>query len=110
MSKSSILIVPSLWEEPFGMTALEGLANKMVVISSEVGGLTEIVKERGIVIKDIDTNKLENKLENLLNFPEEIKKYQMRAWSNYSYDQKEISIFQDEIRDKIFKKFNNSIE
>ena len=109
MAKGSILVVPSIWDEPFGMTAIEGLANKMTVIASEVGGLTEIVKEKGILIKDIDSNKLRDKLEYLLNNPLEIKKYQNSAWDNYSFNQKEISVLQDNIRDKIITKFNNSL-
>ncbi len=105
MSKGSILVIPSIWEEPFGMIAIEGLSNKMTVISSAVGGLTEIVKQKGILIKDINPKKLEDKLEYLLRNPEEIKKYQNLAWYNYSFNQKEISILQDNIREKIFKKF-----
>ena len=43
MSKSSILVVPSVWQEPFGMTAIEGLSNKMALVGSDVGGLSEII-------------------------------------------------------------------
>tara|TARA_Y100000766_G_C18839297_1_gene572164 strand:- start:7 stop:1119 length:1113 start_codon:yes stop_codon:yes gene_type:complete len=110
MSKGSILVVPSIWEEPFGMTAIEGLSNKMSVISSDVGGLTEIVKDKGILIKDIDSTKLANKIEYLIQSPAQIKKYQNLAWNNYSFDQKEISILQDKMREKIFKFFFNSPE
>ena len=110
MSKGSILVVPSIWEEPFGMTAIEGLSNKMTVISSDVGGLTEIIKDKGILIKNIDSFKLENKLEYLMQSPAQIKKYQNLAWNNYSFDQKEISILQDKMREKIFKFFFNSPE
>ena len=110
MSKGSILVVPSIWEEPFGMTAIEGLSNKMSVISSEVGGLTEIVKGKGILIKDIDSTKLADKIEYLIQSPAQIKKYQNLAWNNYSFDQKEISILQDKIREKIFNFFFKSPE
>ena len=110
MSKGSILVVPSVWEEPFGMTAIEGLSNRMAVISSKVGGLTEIIQEKGILIKDIDSKKLENKLEYLLKNPAEIKKYQNLSWDNYSFNQKDVSILQDKIREKILEKFFNSDE
>ncbi|SEM43952.1 Glycosyltransferase involved in cell wall bisynthesis [bacterium A37T11] len=39
-----LLVVPSLWQEPLGMVAIEGLANHLPVIASRMGGLTEIVK------------------------------------------------------------------
>ncbi|GGH05132.1 glycosyl transferase family 1 [Parapedobacter pyrenivorans] len=38
-----LLVVPSLWEEPLGMVAVEGLANNLPVIASNRGGLRETV-------------------------------------------------------------------
>jgi len=38
-----VLVVPSLWEEPLGMVAVEGLANNLPVIASNRGGLRETV-------------------------------------------------------------------
>ena len=110
MSKSSILVVPSVWQEPFGMTAIEGLSNKMALVGSDVGGLSEIIKNKGILISDIDSRKLTLKLGNLLNSSAQIKKYQNLAWDNYSFDQKKISFLQDKMRREIFTKFNNSSE
>ena len=110
MSKSNILVVPSIWQEPFGMTAIEGLSNKMVVVGSDVGGLSEIIKGKGILIKDIDSNKLKIKLHDLLKSSQEVRKYQNLAWDDYSFDQKKISTLQDNMRINIFKKFNNSSE
>src|SRR5690606_11414305 len=39
-----VLVVPSLWEEPLGMVAIEGLANHLPVIASDMGGLRETVR------------------------------------------------------------------
>ncbi|MEC3881230.1 glycosyltransferase family 4 protein [Parapedobacter sp. 10938] len=38
-----VLVVPSLWEEPLGMVAVEGLANHLPVVVSNRGGLRETV-------------------------------------------------------------------
>ncbi|MGK6353111.1 glycosyltransferase family 4 protein [Parapedobacter sp. DT-150] len=38
-----VLVVPSRWEEPLGMVAVEGLANNLPVIASNRGGLRESV-------------------------------------------------------------------
>ena len=38
-----ILVVPSLWEEPLGMVAIEALANHVPVIANKSGGLKESV-------------------------------------------------------------------
>lgn len=42
IQKCDVFIVPSLWE-PFGLTALEGLAMKKVVVTTGVGGLKEFL-------------------------------------------------------------------
>lgn len=40
-----VAIVPSLWNEPFGMVAVEACAHSRPVIASRMGGLTEIIKD-----------------------------------------------------------------
>ena len=40
-----VLVVPSLWEEPLGMVAIEGLANNLPVIASNRGGLRETITD-----------------------------------------------------------------
>jgi len=40
-----VLVVPSIWEEPLGMVAVEGLANNLPVIASNRGGLRETVAD-----------------------------------------------------------------
>ena len=77
----------------------------MAIISSEVGGLKEIVDGKGILIRDISEKKLQKELENLINNPEKIIKYQNLSWKNYLFDQKKISVLQDSIRESILDKF-----
>ena len=45
------MIVPSLWNEPFGIVALEGLATTEFVISSNKGGLPEVMKNCGQLVE-----------------------------------------------------------
>ena len=40
-----ILVVPSLWHEPFGRVAIEALAHGVPIVSSRRGGLIDIVDE-----------------------------------------------------------------
>ncbi|MEH6307401.1 glycosyltransferase family 4 protein [Olivibacter sp. CPCC 100613] len=40
-----VLVVPSLWQEPLGMVAIEALAYHVPVIANAVGGLQETVKD-----------------------------------------------------------------
>ncbi|MGV3660327.1 MAG: glycosyltransferase family 4 protein [Prosthecobacter sp.] len=43
MNRHRILVVPSLWAEPFGIVALEGIACGCWVIGSEQGGLKDAI-------------------------------------------------------------------
>ena len=45
LANIDVLIVPSLWEEPLGMVAIEALANHVPVIANKRGGLQETVKD-----------------------------------------------------------------
>jgi len=40
-------VVPSLWDEPFGLVAVEGMARSLPVVVTRSGGLQEIV-EHGV--------------------------------------------------------------
>ena len=57
LDKTSISVVPSKWEEPFGRTALEASSRGCVTIISNRGGLPETTKE-AIKLKDLDENNL----------------------------------------------------
>jgi glycosyltransferase involved in cell wall biosynthesis len=41
-----VAIVPSLWNEPFGMVAVEACAHGVPVIASRMGGLPEIIQDQ----------------------------------------------------------------
>jgi glycosyltransferase involved in cell wall biosynthesis len=41
--EAAVVVVPSTWQEPFGRTAIEGLAHGRPVLATSVGGLAEIV-------------------------------------------------------------------
>jgi glycosyltransferase involved in cell wall biosynthesis len=40
-----VLVVPSLWEEPFGLVAVEGMARKLPVVATRSGALPDIVDD-----------------------------------------------------------------
>ena len=48
LNSHRILVVPSLWNEPFGIVALEGIACGCVVVGSEGGGLKEAIGRCGL--------------------------------------------------------------
>ena len=57
LDKTSISVVPSKWEEPFGRTALEASSRGCLTIISNRGGLPETTKE-AIKLKGLDENNL----------------------------------------------------
>lgn len=63
-----VTCVPSLWEEPFGMTAAEAQMQGTAVIASDTGGLAEIVVEgeTGFLVPPGDVDTLAARLELVL--------------------------------------------
>jgi len=49
-----ILVIPSRWEEPFGIVALEGIACGCRIVASDTGGLPESVGPCGILFSSRD--------------------------------------------------------
>lgn len=55
--KTKILLVPSIWYEPFGRVIVEAMINGIPCIVSNRGGLQEAVGSGGIIIDDINNEK-----------------------------------------------------
>jgi len=70
--QSDICVVPSIWAEPFGLVAVEGMATGRPCVVSDVGGLQEIVVhgETGFIFKNSDPHSLAHYLRLLLDDPE----------------------------------------
>lgn len=54
MASAAIVVVPSRWPEPFGLTALEALASGAALIATNTGGLPEVVGDAGILVPPAD--------------------------------------------------------
>ena len=66
-----VLVVPSLWEEPLGMVAIEALAHGVPVITSGKGGLGESVKHElnGLICHPEQANSLGEAMVRLYDYP-----------------------------------------
>lgn len=62
LNQHEIMVVPSLWEEPFGLVALEGMACGNVVLASDGGGLPDAVGSAGLLFQRGDQFDLTKKL------------------------------------------------
>ncbi len=58
LSEHKVLVVPSIWNEGFGVVALEGIASGCVVIGSDSGGLPEAIGKCGLVVRTDDAEAL----------------------------------------------------
>jgi glycosyltransferase involved in cell wall biosynthesis len=79
--KSSISIVPSTWNEPFGRTAMESSDMGNALITSGKGGLKETTFNP-IIIKKINSKSIQNEIEKLIKNPNLLKKIQKFNYKN----------------------------
>jgi len=106
--KTSIAIVCSRWEEPFGRTSLEAAANGCAVIISNRGGLKETITN-GVIIKKLNHINLFNEIENLIKNKKKRENLQRLSLKNFYLSHSYVSKMIDQVRDqsfKIIKKFN----
>lgn len=66
--RSLLGITPSVWEEPFGIVALEAMACERAVIGTTMGGLKDIIRheETGLLVPPGDAVALQNAMQRLI--------------------------------------------
>ncbi len=104
MQNASIIVIPSIWQEPFGLVAAEAMNNGIAIISSNVGGLPEIIGKSGILLKNVNHEKIANEIRNLLNDKKKLIKFQNLAKRNFRFSSYNSSKTLDLYRKEIFKK------
>ena len=67
MEEAAVALVPSLWKEPFGRTALEAHAGGAAVISSGRGGLTEVSGDAALYVDPENLSALVSAIDRLMN-------------------------------------------
>lgn len=89
---SDVVIVPSRWQEPFGLVGIEAFAHAKAVIAFNVGGISQWLKHRvnGILVKEKDVVKLAKAIDKLLADPALAQSYgqagRQMVQSQYSYE------------------------
>jgi glycogen synthase len=82
LSAHQIMVVPSLWDEPFGIVALEGIACGCVVVGSEGGGLKDAIGGCGATFPNGNVDQLTLILLGLLTQPDRLADYRENARSH----------------------------
>jgi len=71
LNDHQILVVPSRYDEPFGVVALEGIACGCAVVGSSGGGLAETIGSCGVTFSNGNAEALAKALQKLLTQPNE---------------------------------------
>jgi glycosyltransferase involved in cell wall biosynthesis len=76
LRKFDVLVVPSIWPEPFARVLLEGMISGLVVVATPTGGTPEIVLdgENGLLFTPGDPGDLAQKIARLVDDPESRRK------------------------------------
>lgn len=66
LQKADIHVVPARWDEPFGLTTLEGMACGLATVASRTGGTPEIIGDAGLLFERENVVELADRLEPLI--------------------------------------------
>ena len=100
--KTSISVVCSRWNEPFGRTSLEAAANGCAVIISDRGGLPETITN-GRILKRLTVKDIYENLDDLIINEKIRKKYQKLSYKNFYLSHEKVSRQIDEVRFNLLK-------
>ena len=108
--KTSISVVCSRWEEPFGRTSLESASCGCAVIITKRGGLPETITN-GIILNKLSKNSVYLAIKNLIYNKKNRTEIQKLSIQNFNLTHKNASIQIDDYRNEIFdkNKFNKFI-
>jgi glycosyltransferase involved in cell wall biosynthesis len=81
LAQHDILVVPSLWQEPFGRVAIEGMAGGRAVIASRAGALPEIITpgRTGWLFESGNPGDLADQIVPIVNQPDKARQIAMQA-------------------------------
>ena len=99
-NKTSISVIPSSWDEPFGRTSMEAASRGCATIVSKKGGLIETVPNT-IFLTKLSEKELFNKIELLITNKKKRKEIQIKSFKNVFHkldlNTKKIDIYRSEI-------------
>jgi glycosyltransferase involved in cell wall biosynthesis len=90
LNRHTILVVPSLWDEPFGNVALEGMACGCAVLGSNGGGLVDAIGSAGLLFERGNVLDLTYKLNELLCNPALVTLLQAKAQIHLANHREEV--------------------
>ena len=90
LERSTILVIPSVWEEPLPITIIEGALARIPIVASRVGGIPEaMTAEEALLTAPGDSAELANALGDVLRGPMDAEERAARAFvraKEFSWD------------------------
>lgn len=108
-SESSISVVPSKWEEPFGRTSMESAANGCATITSSRGGLPETF-DNDLILKKLTSNNIFLLLQKLIKNPSYLQKIQYKNFNNLKHRIEDLVQYLDSTKNNLLEKNVNIIK
>ena len=102
-NESSISVVPSRWEEPFGRTAMESAAYGCATITSQKGGLLETF-DNDLYLNNLSSKDIFDKVDYLISNPKKLRFYQIKNFNNPLHLINELVNFLDSVKFNMLKK------
>jgi glycosyltransferase involved in cell wall biosynthesis len=99
--RAAIVVVPSVWQEPFGRTAIESLAAGCAVIAYDRGALGEILCGRAVLLDEASPVALAAALERVIGDPKLREDLQSRAWRDFPFGIEETTARHDDLREAL---------
>ncbi|MBL6857644.1 MAG: glycosyltransferase, partial [Pelagibacteraceae bacterium] len=107
--KTSISVVCSRWEEPFGRTSLEASSAGCAVIITNRGGLPETITN-GLTIENLSEQNVYESIRKLIENKSYRKKLQKLSLKNFILTNKKAANIIDQYRDDINNNYSKKIE
>lgn len=90
LNQHKIMVVPSKWNEAFGIVALEGIACGLAVVASKGGGLIDAVGPCGMTFPNGDATALAKAIKSVWNQPEKIAEFQSHAPAHLKQHERDV--------------------
>ena len=107
LEKSSIAVVCSRWNEPFGRTSLEAASRGCGVIISDRGGLKETITD-GIIVNKVTPTNFSKNIKKLILNPKLLSRYQKNSLKNFYLTNKYASKKIDDYRMKLLLTYESN--
>lgn len=88
VAEADIVLIPSVWEEPFCLVAIESMTNSKMIIASEAGGIPEVITDgkEGFLVSKNDPRQIAESVIAIMKHPEKANSIADHAYKRVQQD------------------------